>query len=111
MKRRRSLVPTPRDYRSMKRNRRTVTRQRLPTVVDTFPIHVKTLTGETLTFQVSSDTPLLRIKEFIQDGKGIPPNQQRYVFAGRNVNEHHTMEESSIERDATLHLIMKLAGS
>ena len=66
-------------------------------------IFVKTLTGKTLTLAVSPRTSLKTVKEKIQDKEGIPPAQQRLIFAGKQLEESRTLAGSSVAVFSTSH--------
>lgn len=68
-------------------------------------IFVKTLTGNTLTIQVDTHTTIAWIKDRIVELEQAPLDDQRLVFAGKVLSDHRTVQEYSIQRESTLHLI------
>ena len=76
-----------------------------------FQLFVKTLTGKHITLNVDCTDRIEDLKEQIYNKEGIPPDQQRLIFAGRQLEEGNTIQDYSIQRDATLHLLLRLRGS
>ncbi|KIJ69834.1 hypothetical protein HYDPIDRAFT_104466 [Hydnomerulius pinastri MD-312] len=73
-------------------------------------IKVRTLTGKEIELDIDLEDKITRIKEKVEEQSGVPPQQQRLIFGGRQMPDDKTAKDFNITAGSVLHLVLALRG-
>lgn len=73
-------------------------------------IFVKTSTGTNITLDVAPTATIEAVKLPIQEKENIPPDQQRLIYAGNQLEDANTLSDYDVKADETLNLVLRLRG-
>lgn len=84
--------------------------KKLTSISGGMQVFVKTLTGKTISVDCEPDESIESLKAKINEKEGIPPEEQRIIFGGKQLDSLKSLSDYDIEEDSTVHLVLRLRG-
>jgi hypothetical protein len=78
--------------------------------MSTSDVFVKNLSGSTWVFKVQPEDTIANLKDQIMERDGIPPDEQRLIFGGKQLENDRTLTSYNIQKDSIMHLLLRLRG-
>lgn len=75
-----------------------------------FQLFIKSINGKTRTLMVEPTTTVGELKRQMQEKEGINPDEQRMIFAGKNLEDTKTMADYNLQAESTVHLVLRVRG-